>query len=203
MTLNLDYCPWTSELDTNTRSWSDGPVTNMCSADLLTPDGPGLLLVEPRTPAYRGRARFELGGREVGSPALRPMRGEEVRVGERTIRMHPTRPLRAECEAPRTHPSHSARLRGRILLGIMATALVVVLALPWGGAGGRPLATSGPARAGAVIAPHELYIVQPGDTLWGIAQRLAPNADPRSVEAQLAAEVGGDTVLVGQRLVLP
>ena len=49
------------------------------------------------------------------------------------------------------------------------------------------------------------YVVRPGDTLWGIARRLAgPAADPRPVVDELvrANHVGG-SLQVGARLVLP
>jgi LysM domain len=98
---------------------------------------------------------------------------------------------------------HAAQRRLRVFLGTVATALVVALALPWGGAGGRALATPGPARAGDPVSAHSIYIVQPGDTLWTIAERLDPGGDPRPLEVRMAAEVGGDTIVPGERLVLP
>jgi hypothetical protein len=98
---------------------------------------------------------------------------------------------------------HGGRGGARFLLGAVATALVIALALPWGGTGGRPLATSGSAQDGYRLSGHALYVVQPGDTLWTIAERLAPGDDPRPIEAQLAAQVGGDTIVPGERVVLP
>ncbi|HUY62929.1 MAG TPA: LysM domain-containing protein [Acidimicrobiales bacterium] len=89
---------------------------------------------------------------------------------------------------------------------VLATALIgilVALALPWGGTGGRPLVTSGTVLAGAAIAHHALYVVQPGDTMWTIAERLDPRADPRPVVAELQAQVGSDVLLPGERLRLP
>jgi Tfp pilus assembly protein FimV len=53
------------------------------------------------------------------------------------------------------------------------------------------------------LSSHALYVVQPGDTLWTIAQRLVPGADPRPVEARLAAQVGSETIVPGERVVLP
>jgi nucleoid-associated protein YgaU len=82
-------------------------------------------------------------------------------------------------------------------------AVLVALALPWGGAGGRPLATSGPVLAGAAATSHADYIVQPGDTLWSIAVRLDPKGDPRVVVGQLEAQTGSDTVVPGEHLRLP
>jgi LysM domain len=89
------------------------------------------------------------------------------------------------------------------VLGTVAVALLAALALPWGGAGGRPLATPGSALAGTTLTAHTPYIVQPGDTLWSIAVRLDPNGDPRPLVAQMADEVGGDAVNPGEHLVLP
>ncbi|MFT7597732.1 MAG: hypothetical protein ACI8TP_000652 [Acidimicrobiales bacterium] len=50
---------------------------------------------------------------------------------------------------------------------------------------------------------ESLYIVQPGDTLWGLATSLAPDADPRPVVDLLAERNGGSSLQVGQRLVIP
>ena len=89
------------------------------------------------------------------------------------------------------------------MAGIAAAAgLLLMLALPWGGSGGRPLTSSGTPRAGVLVA-HSVYVVQPGDTLWSIAERLDPSGDPRPVVDRLAAEVGGDRVVPGQRIALP
>ena len=85
---------------------------------------------------------------------------------------------------------------------MVAAGLLVALALPWSGTGGS-LATPGPALAGDTVAPHTSYVVRPGDTLWSIAARLDPTGDPRPVVAKLEAQVGGDTVVPGERIVLP
>lgn len=107
------------------------------------------------------------------------------------------------CSGRAPSRTRATQRRARLLLGTAAALIVVALALPWSGAGGRPLATPGPARVGDPVVAHSVYIVQPGDTLWTIAQRLCPGGDPRPVEAQLEAEVGGDTIVPGERLVLP
>ncbi|HEY6623067.1 MAG TPA: LysM domain-containing protein [Acidimicrobiales bacterium] len=89
--------------------------------------------------------------------------------------------------------------RRRCLLAITAL-LVVGLALPLGGSGGRSHPT-GPALAetGHAVA----YTVQPGDTLWSIAQRVNPTADPRVLVAQIEGQTGSDTVRPGQQIKLP
>jgi hypothetical protein len=88
-------------------------------------------------------------------------------------------------------------------LGVVACALMVALSLPWGGTGGRPLATSGSAPPGGTLSPHSVYVVRPGDTLWSIAARLDPSGDPRPVVGDLESEAGGDTVVPGEVLRLP
>lgn len=130
-------------------------------------------------------------------------------------------PLAAACVDPialrsRTwdedHPAVAARRRRdrrrqarrrRILLGSVVTGIVVALALPWGGVGRPPLATPGPVLAGATVAPHSVYVVQTGDTLWSIAERLRPGGDPRPVVTALEAQAGSDTVHPGEQLRLP
>jgi nucleoid-associated protein YgaU len=85
---------------------------------------------------------------------------------------------------------------------LAACALIVMLALPWGGTGGQSLAVPGAAHGGALTAGSS-YVVRQGDTLWGIAERLAGNADPRPLMARLETEAGGDDIQPGQVLRLP
>jgi LysM repeat protein len=77
--------------------------------------------------------------------------------------------------------------------------LLIALALPLGGIGGHSH------TIGSVPAENRTgtYVVQPGDSLWSIAERVDPTADPRPLVAKLAAQVGSDTVVPGERIVLP
>jgi hypothetical protein len=75
---------------------------------------------------------------------------------------------------------------------------------------GADAAASGPASttepvhpvgAGASTSPAPaVVVVQPGDTLWGIAHDLRPSGDIRAVVAELAERSGGAELVVGQRL---
>lgn len=87
-------------------------------------------------------------------------------------------------EAVTVRPLRLTR-RGRVVLMIVLAAAAGVLLLaahaslgqaPRGGAG----ASAGMASAGAATAT-----VQPGDTLWSIAQRVEPSRDPRAVVDEL------------------
>jgi nucleoid-associated protein YgaU len=79
----------------------------------------------------------------------------------------------------------------------MALALIA-LALPLGGVDGPSHAT-GSTLAGN--GPTD-YTVRPGDSLWSIAVRMDPNADPRPIVARLAAENGSYQVVPGEQLAL-
>ncbi len=77
---------------------------------------------------------------------------------------------------------------------------VVALALPLSGTGGHSHATG---SALAETGNGVTYTVQPGDTLWTIAERVDPTADPRPLVARLAAQTGSDSVVPGEHIVLP
>lgn len=82
------------------------------------------------------------------------------------------------------------------------TAFVLVGGLLW--AGGRMLP---PGPSGAVARPVAAawYEVRSGDTLWAIARRVAPDADPRAVVQALLEvnDLPGPRLRPGQMLVLP
>jgi nucleoid-associated protein YgaU len=123
-----------------------------------------------------------------------------TRYDERPIDLL-TAPRPAQERSSSKRPSIQVRRR-RTLLGIAVIAMLVMLALPWGGTGGPSLATPGAAHAGPLVA-GTTYVVRQGDTLWGIAVRLAGGSDPRPLVARLETEAGGDDVHPGQQLVLP
>jgi hypothetical protein len=87
--------------------------------------------------------------------------------------------------------------RGRALARVLATVLVVAVFL---------LVAPGLARGDGPDrpAPRVTYVVQPGDTLWSIARRVAPGQDPRPVVDGLieANDIRGG-LQTGQELSIP
>ena len=53
------------------------------------------------------------------------------------------------------------------------------------------------------LAESITVVVQPGDTLWGIATTLDPDGDPRRLVAELGAIAGDGPLQPGQQLVVP
>lgn len=72
---------------------------------------------------------------------------------------------------------------------------------------GSSIAAPGPAVAGPVESvAHPAYTVVAGDTLWGIAQRVAPGSDPRATVGEIRELNGlsnGHVLGVGDVLLLP
>ena len=87
--------------------------------------------------------------------------------------------------------------RGRALVRVLATVLVVAVFL---------LVAPGLARGVGPDRPEPrvTYVVQPGDTLWSIARRVAPGQDPRPVVDGLieANHIQGG-LQAGQELSIP
>lgn len=86
--------------------------------------------------------------------------------------------------------------RRRLAVVAVLAGLVLGLASFGRSADATPTAE---ARAASAIT----VVVDPGDTLWGIARELAPDADPRPLVAELAELAGGTALQPGQVLVVP
>jgi hypothetical protein len=90
--------------------------------------------------------------------------------------------------------------RGRVVVRLLGAAgLLLVVAV--GVLGGRP-ALAGQDAPRVPVAQH---VVMPGETLWGIAGEVAPNADRRETVAQIIELNSLDSadVAAGQRLSVP
>ena len=107
---------------------------------------------------------------------------------------------RAEtAQASRTATRTRLTRRGRVVL-----AALIVLPLLVGGAA---FAASGAAMAGSEASSSSFrhLTVQPGDSLWSIAEEVAPRSDPRDVVAAFIDLNGLSSSLVqaGQQLAVP
>ena len=87
--------------------------------------------------------------------------------------------------------------RRRAAAAALALAVVVVAGQAGSALGGSPLAAPERRPADAPVT----YVVQPGDSLWSIARRLEPGADPRPVVDALAEERGRTDVVPGETIV--
>lgn len=62
------------------------------------------------------------------------------------------------------------------------------------------------AADGTVVVPapgEQIVVARPGDTLWSIAAELSPERDSRPVVAALIEANGGDSIQIGQQIVVP
>lgn len=88
--------------------------------------------------------------------------------------------------------------RGRTLL-LLTTALLLLVAISVGRTGSQAatFTETGPAL--------QQTTVQQGETLWSVAQRIAPGNDPREVIAQIRRinHLQGSSLQAGQQLLLP
>lgn len=105
------------------------------------------------------------------------------------------RPIHRPAGPPAAAPSRLTR-RGRLVL-VLVLAAVALVAFSLG-------RTSATASRDAVAPPRATVVVQPGETLWEIASRVAPGTDPRVTVGRIR-ELNGlrGAPQAGQRLQLP
>jgi LysM repeat protein len=103
-------------------------------------------------------------------------------------------------ESARRRQAELAALRRRAAAVGLAVAVLVALGVLLGRTGHPP--ASGYGAASLPVATRA-YVVQPGDTLWGIARALQPTGDVRPLVAQLAKARHGQPLRVGERIALP
>jgi hypothetical protein len=96
------------------------------------------------------------------------------------------------------------RRRRRIAAALGSVAVAIVLSAPVAGALGRHADTSG-TKVEPVRRWEHVVVVQPGDTVWSIAEAAADGADPRALVDAIATRNGIDVgnVVPGQSLVIP
>jgi transcriptional repressor NrdR len=84
---------------------------------------------------------------------------------------------------PRRRRSPSTYRRRRLVVALLAIALVMSLSSVLGRLGGGPLSAPEPEIVPAEPVASQSYVVQPGDTVWTIARALQPEGDLRPVVA--------------------
>ena len=90
--------------------------------------------------------------------------------------------------------------RGRAVLVTLVAAPLVAAALALALNGGSAVAT----KTGSSV-PLESVTVFPGESLWALAEEIAPQADPREFIADVLAfnQLGSADVQAGQQLDIP
>ncbi len=120
-----------------------------------------------------------------------------IRVGH--VAARPRLALVPPCPPAPPRPAPALRLtrRGRLVVALALVALAVLTGM----LAGAPAAAGGSGRA----AVAERVTVAPGETLWQIAERVSPSADPRDTVARIQELNGLDssTVAAGRALLVP
>jgi len=139
----------------------------------------------------------ELDPTPVGAyrPASRPGARPASRPAARRSAQHPSLATNAA-----SAPSVATYQRRRLVV-LVATMLIlgVVIAGVIGTTG--TTAQADQAVAGQSIEPRTV-IAQPGDTLWAIAQRVAPQANVSELVDELV-RLNGDAIVAGQLVRIP
>jgi len=98
-------------------------------------------------------------------------------------------------------PTPTAATYRRRRVGAVAFVLAVVVSV--GSLAEQGLADRGAGPASGSTVGQATYVVQPGDTLWSIAERLYPSADLPQVVDALVTLNGGASIQAGQTLTMP
>ena len=118
-----------------------------------------------------------------------------------TVTSHPhtVQPYSVEMQASAEYAQRPpAKLSiSALLAAALSLAVVLLLVVVDGDAAA--------ADVGSVSVPDTIsvHVVQPGDTLWGIAREMAgPDADIRPLVEELKVIAGGSNLQIGQRLIV-
>jgi hypothetical protein len=94
--------------------------------------------------------------------------------------------------------------RGRVVFTGLAAAPLIAAAFAFALNGGVAAAES-TAVGGSVAEAFEYVTIQSGQSLWQLAESVAPTSDPREVIAEIVSlnQLSSENVQPGQRLALP
>lgn len=149
---------------------------------------PRYLDPEPHSPSTR-----------PARPALRLVPGVPALPEPYQPRSSQPKPYRQpRPQVARSHRPAAAAMyrRRRVLAALLGLGLLL--------AGARVGSAFGGNLAAAERLPHvQQVVVEPGDSLWSIAQRVAPGHDPRPIVDALSESLGGASLRPGQSLMVP
>jgi hypothetical protein len=117
-----------------------------------------------------------------------------------TARQRPTTLSRRHAVAagPARVVSTATFWKRRVVVVLLAVALVLVMARAGAALGGSTPAA--PERHPAHSSQAASTIVRPGDSLWSVAERLAPGDDPRPVVDALSEARHGTVLTPGETI---
>jgi hypothetical protein len=112
--------------------------------------------------------------------------------------------------APRSKDASAAtpRLRitrrGRLVLTTLVIGPLVTLGVVGGVVAGLS-ATSAVATSSSASAEFDYLTINAGESLWQVAERIAPSSDPRDVIAEIVSlnQLPTSSVEAGQRIAIP
>ena len=119
-----------------------------------------------------------------------------------TARQRPTTlPSRAVAADPARVVSTATYWKRRVVVVLLAVALVLVMARAGAALGGStPAAPERHPAHSSVTHAAATTVVRPGDSLWTVAERLAPNDDPRPVVDALSEARHGTVLTPGETI---
>jgi LysM repeat protein len=142
---------------------------------------------------------------ELRSRTPYPKRRSDAGAQEAQSQEAQSQEARSRAPAVRPAPIRLTR-RGRIVVGTLTGIVVAALAaLIWLAVAGQAQA-SGDAKVGrSTGGTVARVVVQPGQTLWGIASQVDPGADPRVIIPQIVDmnSLSSTAINVGQVLWVP
>jgi Tfp pilus assembly protein FimV len=106
-------------------------------------------------------------------------------------------PATRRVRRPSSHSHLRLTRRGRLVV-VLTVATLAMVAMMFG----RGEVIAGSETSGAAVTYR---VVEPGDTLWGIAQQIRPETDPR-VTIQRIKDINGLSSVqlrAGERLIVP
>jgi LysM repeat protein len=95
--------------------------------------------------------------------------------------------------------------RGRVVLSTLLSLPLIAGAVVIGLVGANSAVANGSDESSASGVAFDYVTVQAGETLWGLAEEIAPTADPRDVIADIVDlnQLPSSEVQPGQKLAVP